>query len=248
MILAGDIGGTKTLLGLFDSGAPRPRPLVVRTFATLEFDSLPAMLSVFLTDASVKAETVHSACFGVAGPIVGDAAQLTNAAWRVDARQVAGALGFTRVRLLNDLQAMAWAVSVLHDAELHVLQKGEASGAGNIAVIAAGTGLGQALLHNVGGRLVPSPSEGGRADFAARTEREIALLRDLISRQGRAAVEDVVSGPGLVNIHRMTHGTTACAAAIDLGRADAPATISRAALEQRCRGCIDTLDVFVGAY
>jgi len=248
MILAGDIGGTKTLVGLFDPGAPRPRQLAVRTFATLEFDGLSAMLSVFLADASVKAATVESACFGVAGPIVGDAVQLTNAPWRVDAGQVAGTLGLKRVRLLNDLQAMAWAVSVLHESELHVLQKGEASGAGNIAVIAAGTGLGQALLHNVGGRLIPSPSEAGRADFAARTEREIALLRDLVSRNGHAAVEDVVSGPGLVNIHRITHGTTACAAAIDLGDAGAPAAISRAALEQRCRGCIDTLDLFVGAY
>jgi len=248
MILAGDIGGTKTLIGLFEPDMPRPRPLAVRAFATLEFGDLPSMLSIFVNDASPKGAVIESACFGVAGPIVGDTAQLTNVGWRVDARQVASAWGLKRVWLLNDLEAMACGVSVLHESEVHTLQKGEASGTGNIAVIAAGTGLGQALLHNVGGRLVPSPSEAGHADFAARTERDIALLRDLVARHGRAAVEDVVSGPGLANIHRMTHGAASCDAAIDLGQADAPAAISRAALDRRCRGCVDALELFVEAY
>ncbi len=248
MILAADIGGTKTLIGLFEPSTPRPRPLAVRTFATLEFGDLPSMLSIFVNGALPTGATIDSACFGVAGPIIGDTAELTNVARRVDVRQVATALGLKRVRLLNDLEALACGVSVLHASEVHTLQKGEASGTGNIAVIAAGTGLGQALLHNVGGRLIPSPSEAGRADFAARNEHEIALLRDLIARHGRAAVEDVVSGPGFVNIHRITHATAACTAAIDLGHPDAPAAISRAALDHTCRSCVETLNLFVSAY
>ena len=109
--------------------------------------------------------------------MIDDSAKLTNVPWRVDAR-AGGAAPSSRgaCRLLNDLQAMAYAVPVLRESEVHVLQEGEALRGGNIALIAAGTGLGEALLHNVDGRFVPSASEGGHADFAARTEREIALL------------------------------------------------------------------------
>jgi glucokinase len=114
-------------------------------------------------------------------------------------------------------------------------------------LIAAGTGLGVALLHNVDGRLIPSPSEGGHADFAARTERDITLLRDLTARFGRAEVEHVVSGPGLVNIHRVTHPAP-CAAAVDLADDGAPAQITKAALERKCAGCADALEMFVEAY
>jgi glucokinase len=249
MILAGDIGGTKTLLGLFEPSTPRPRPVSsVRTFGTLEFGDLASMLGVFLKDRPATGAVIDAACLGVAGPIIGDTARLTNVPLQVDAREVATALGVRRVRLLNDLEALAYGVSVLHESEVHTLQKGEASGTGNLAVIAAGTGLGQALLHNVNGRLIPSPSEAGRADFAARTEREIAILRDLIARQGHAATEDVVSGRGFVNIHRITHATAACTAAVDLSHPDAPAAISSAALDQRCRSCMETLDLFVSAY
>ena len=136
---------------------------------------------------------------------------------------------------------------VLRESETHVLQEGEAIRGGNIGLIAAGTGLGEALLHNVDGRFVPSASEAGHADFAARTEREIALTRDLTTRYGRADVEHVVSGRGLVNIHRVAH-TQPCAAGVDLDSADAPAAISAAALDRRCPGCVETLDMFVDAY
>jgi glucokinase len=118
---------------------------------------------------------------------------------------------------------------------------------GNIGLIAAGTGLGQALLHNIDGRFVPSASEAGHADFAARTEREIALTRDLVRRYGRADVEHVVSGRGLVNIHRVAHRES-CTAEVDLESPDAPGAISAAALERRCAGCVETLDMFVEAY
>ena len=142
---------------------------------------------------------------------------------------------------------MAYAVPVLQDAEVHVLQAGDARQGGNIALIAAGTGLGEALLHDIDGHLVPSASEGGHADFAARTEREIALLRNLTGRYGRADVEHVISGRGLVNIHRVVHNG-ACSAEVDLNDPDAPAHISTAALAGTCPGCVDTLELFVEAY
>ena len=247
MLLAGDIGGTKTLLGLFDARPARPRPLAVQSFVTLEYDDLGAMVRAFLAAEQVSAETMDSACFGVAGPVLDDTAELTNVPWKVDARRVANTVGIRRIWLLNDLQAMAYAVPVLQADELHALQKGEALRGGNIALIAAGTGLGEALLHNIDGRFVPSPSEGGHADFPARTEREIDLLRDLTARYDRAEVEHVVSGRGLINVHRTMHRQT-CAAAIDLDDVDAPAHITAAGLAGTCRLCADTLELFVGAY
>jgi glucokinase len=249
MILAGDIGGTKTLLGLFDAAPERPRPLLVRTFGTLDYTDLPAMIAVFMRDADARGVhgTIASACFGVAGPVADDTVKVTNVPWSVDGRRVAAAVGLQRVALLNDLEALAHAVPVLHESETHALQEGEALQGGNIALIAAGTGLGQALIHNIGGRFVPSASEAGHADFAARTEREIALLRDLTRRYGRADVEHVVSGRGLAHIHPVAHEQP-CAAAVDLDSPDAPAAISMAAMERRCPGCMETLDLFVDAY
>jgi glucokinase len=247
MILAGDIGGTKTQLGLFDSVPARPRPIAIRTFSTLDYPDLPSMIAAFLDGDDTRNASISTATFGVAGPVIGESAELTNVPWRVHAPQVATRFGMSRVRLLNDLQAMAYSIPVLREGEVHVLQEGEALRGGNIALIAAGTGLGEALLHNVDGRFVPSPSEGGHADFSARTEREIPLLRHLTARYGRADVEHVVSGRGLINIHRATH-STACAAGVDLDDPGAPAAISTAALEQRCAGCAETLDLFIEAY
>jgi len=252
MLLAGDIGGTKTLLGLFDAAPARPRPLMVRAFGTLDHPDLQTLIAEFLkTPDAGTARAAHggieTACFGVAGPVVDETVKVTNVPWFVDARRVASALGIARVSLLNDLEALAHAVPVLRESETHVLQEGEALRGGNIALIAAGTGLGQALLHNVDGRFLPSASEAGHADFAARTEREIALVRDLTARYGRADVEHVVSGRGLINIHRVAHQQP-CAAGVDLESADAAAKMSAAALERRCAGCVETLDMFVDAY
>src|SRR5471030_2354382 len=227
MLLAGDIGGTKTLLGLFDALPARPRPLLVRAFGTLDYADLQTMIAEFLKEpiegqARATHVAIESACFGVAGPVTDETVKVTNVPWLVNGRLVAAALGLQRVELLNDLEALAHAVPVLRESETHVLQEGEALRGGNIGLIAAGTGLGQALLHNIGGRFVPSASEAGHADFAARTEREIAITRDLTKRYGRADVEHVVSGRGLVNIHRVAH-LQPCAAAVDLESSDAPA-------------------------
>jgi glucokinase len=248
MILAGDIGGTKTLLGVFDAAPVRPRPAFVRSYGTLDFDELSVMIAEFFRDAETRPDAIDRACFGVAGPVMDEAAQLTNVPWRVDARRVAADFTFRGVSLLNDLEAMGYAVPVLRESEVHVLQEGEALRGGNIALIAAGTGLGQALIHNINGRFVPSASEGGHADFAARTEREIALVRDLTARYGRADVEHVISGRGFFNIHPVAHRDTPCLAGVDLGDLEAPAVISAAAMERRCPGCVETLDMFVEAY
>lgn len=246
MILAGDVGGTKTLLGFFDSSGPRPAPLVVREIPTLDYPDLLTLVESFAMNAG-RDHIPTRACFGVAGPVLGDTAELTNVPFRIDAQAISKALTIPRVRLLNDLEAMAYSVPVLDDTELHALQAGTRHAAGNMALIAAGTGLGQAVLHNVDGRFVPSPTEAGHADWAARTERDIEVLRALIQRFGRAEVEHVVSGRGLVNLHPVTHRGD-CLAIEDLDDANAAAAISKAALERRCRGCIEALDIFVAAY
>src|SRR4051794_17108269 len=228
MLLAGDIGGTKTLLDLFESAPARPRSVAVRAFGSLEYGDLLEIIREFMQGAGVERSQIEAACFGVAGPVIGEAAKPTNVPWTVDAREVSATFGLRTVRLLNDLEAMGYSVPALLDSEVHVLQQGEALPGGNMALIAAGTGLGEALLHNISGRFTPAASEGGHADFAARTEREIAMVRSLTARFGRVDVERVVSGRGLVNIHAVAH-TGLCAAGIDIDDPDAPANISTAA-------------------
>jgi glucokinase len=248
MILAGDVGGTKTLLGLFDSRVTRPDPIVVRSFTTIEYPDLSAVIAAFAADDQVRGAVVRWAAFGIAGPVLGNTAALTNVAFRIDATAIGRMFDIPSVRLLNDLQAMAYAVPLLVDSEVHVLQQVEGHPDGNLALIAAGTGLGEAVLQRVDGRLIPMPTEAGHADWAARSEREILVLRDLIERFGRAEVEHVLSGPGLVNLHRVTHQDGHCLAIDDDSDPGAPAAISTAALERRCHGCVEALDIFVAAY
>ncbi len=246
MLLAGDVGGTKTLLGLFSSGQSRPALVRAETFVTIEHDSLVHMIARFIEAA--EAGPIEAACFGVAGPVGDQRATLTNVPWAVAAVDIASAFSIRSVTLLNDLQAMAYSVPVLAPDEVAVLQQGRAVAGGNAALIAAGTGLGEALLHWVDGRFLPSPSEGGHADYSPRSEREVALMQMLTSIYGRAQWEHVLSGPGLVNIHRLTHprGCTVVDPAID--PAHAPSLISRAALDRRCAQCVEALEMFVEAY
>jgi glucokinase len=254
LLLAGDIGGTKTLVGLFERTAidgaghtARPLRKAARAYGTLDHQELADIIADFLDETGVPGGDVDTACFGVAGPVIDEAADLTNVPWRADARSVRSAFGFVSVRLLNDLEAMAYCVPVLDDSEVHVLQAGVAKQNGHMAIIAAGTGLGEALLHDVNGRWTATPTEAGHADFAARTDREMALVRDLTRRYGRADVEHVISGRGLINIHRVSH-RDACVAVTDLEDPGAAAAISAAALERRCAGCMETLDLFIEAY
>jgi len=255
MLLSGDIGGTKTLLGLFDPGQTRPRPLHVHEYVTLDYDGLQSILDAFLKGHGVEVGEIEAASFGVAGAITDQVAQLTNVPWRVDAAALMND-GFRRVRLLNDLEAMAYAVPVLEGDELAVLQEGTRIASGNIAVIAAGTGLGEGMLINVSGRLVPGQSEGGHADFAARTPRELEMVGALTPVLGRVSAEHILSGPGLVNVYRFTHDALdgaatprTCAAVGPVADvADLPAKITASALDGKCDRCVETLDLFVGAY
>ena len=251
MLLAADVGGTKSLVGLFRQAPDRPEQRVIREYTTLDFDSLDEILTTFLDETGTAG--VDAVCVGVAGPVSGLVARLTNVPWLADVSPMAERFPDRRVLLLNDLEAMAYSVAVLEPEELCVLQEGVAVPSGNAALIAAGTGLGEALLHNVDGRFVPSASEGGHADFSARTPRELALVHELTRTYGRVDVERVVSGPGLVNLFRFTHAATTLETACpvigpDFDAFELPAIITRTALGRRCEQCVEALEMFVEAY
>jgi glucokinase len=248
MLLAGDVGGTKTLLGLFLDSPGRPRLVDACAFATRDYPGLGEVIEAFLRAQPSPGPRLAGASFGVAGPIVNQVVRLTNVPWVVDASEVAARFAIPKVTLLNDLQAMAYSVPVLEPGEVAVVQEGRAVGTGNAALIAAGTGLGEALLHYVGGRFIPSPTEGGHADFAPRTADEMALLEHLVSRFGRADYERVISGPGLANIHLFTHPAGCAACDVGPGQAAPPSVVSAAALERRCPACVRALEIFVSVY
>ncbi|MEO5739306.1 MAG: glucokinase [Vicinamibacterales bacterium] len=248
MLLAGDVGGTKTFLGLFRRGVRRPDSIEARAYRTLDFPDLGALCLQFLRETSTSPADIEAASFGVAGPITGTRAQLTNVPWTVDLDTLRDEVPIPRAYLLNDLEALAWSVPVLMPDEIEVLHEGHADPDGSVALIAAGTGLGIALLPRVDGRLVPRASEGGHVDFAARNSEEQALANVLIKEHRRVDVECVVSGPGLANIHRILHPHQ-CAALTPMPSSDElPAAISRSALETACPLCLRTLECFVSAY
>jgi glucokinase len=264
MLLAGDIGGTKTRLGLFRPGAGRPEPVALDEFVTLEYDGLEFIIRKFLDAHGVSPRDLTATTVGVAGAITDQVADLTNVPWRVDASKIAHAVGLHHVHLLNDLEALAYAIPALEPDEVAVLQEGVRVSSGNMAVIAAGTGLGEAMLLNVDGRFVPGESEGGHADFAARTPRELEMVAALTRLFGRVEVEHVLSGPGLVNIYQFTHDafgaepyitpnsfmpSRLCGAVGQVADpADLPAQITRAAMARTCPQCVEVLDIFVSAY
>jgi glucokinase len=253
MLLAGDVGGTKTRLGLFARAPKRPTPVTTAEFTTLTYQSIEDMIEAFLDGAAREAarheaRRIEAVALGVAGVVSRDLARLTNVPWVVDAGAVRDRFRVRRITLLNDLQAMAYAVPVLGSDELAVLQKGEPQPEGNAAVIAAGTGLGEALLHNVGGRFIPSPTEGGHADFAPRTPREVAFFHELVRIYGRAEYEQVISGQGLANLARFTHPAKNCDDIRGVDPAELPPAVTAAALEGRCACCRDALDIFVSVY
>lgn len=247
MVLAGDVGGTKTLLGLFEPSARRPTSKATRSYETSAYSSFLEILDAFLRDVPPSGP-VRAAAFGVAGPVVHDRAKLTNIGWTIGSEEIRSHLDTPHVELMNDLAAMASSIEVLTPDELLVLQKGMPDEQASAAVIAAGTGMGQAFLHRRNGRLIPAASEGGHADFAARTDRELELVRMMRDRYGRVEVEQILSGPGLVNLHRFTHRGGECITEIDVESPDAPAAISKAGLGGRCQGCAEALRMFVNAY
>ena len=198
VVLAGDIGGTKTNLGLFVMGEGRPSPHAVESYPSLETPNLESIVKRFLSDHSAS---VSSACFGIAGPVVNGRCKTTNLPWEVSEARLAKAFQWERVRLVNDLTATAMAIPLLKRGELATLNNGRPQKGGNIALIAPGTGLGQGLVVFQKNKPLPVPSEGGHVDFAPTSEPEVELWRTLKKMFGHVSVERIVSGPGLGNIY-----------------------------------------------
>lgn len=245
-LLVADVGGTHTRLGFFVRGADRPSVLVTREYSTAQYGTFGHVLDAFLRE--VPPDALDAVAIGVAGPVVGQRAQLTNVPWVIDASHLRARLGISSVTLLNDLEAMAWSVQVLSHDELDTLQAGTPHEDGNAVVLAAGTGLGEAYLHRVNGEFHVMASEAGHADFAARTELELEFVRLLTRQVGRVSVEHVISGPGLVNLYRFTHrdGAPCEAGRVPSGPVVA-AAVTEAALAGRCPRCTTALDMFAAA-
>jgi glucokinase len=257
VFLAGDIGGTKTVLALCDAapppGATTPGALaftIVReqVYLCADYPSLEAVLAAFLPAGAPHGVT--AACFGVAGPVVDGAAQITNLPWRIEAAAITAQLGVP-VALLNDLQATALGALVLPAAAFAVLQPaaGPAPDA-TIAVIAPGTGLGESLLIHDGARYRALPSEGGHADFAPGTDEEIALLHHLRGRHGdHVSYERVLSGDGIGDLYGFVRAATGAPEpawlTAELGSGDRNAAISHVALAGRDPVCVRALEMFV---
>jgi len=249
MILAGDIGGTTTRLALCEETPGGPVPRVQADFPSPKYPGLEAILSEFLHE---RGGTVRAACFGVAGPVRQGRVETPNLSWVVDASSLAKQIGVPQVELLNDLEATAQGTLALRAEDLEVLQAGDPLPRGNRAVIAAGTGLGEAGLVHDGKSYRPLASEGGHADFAARDKLEVELMLHLTEVHGHVSYERVVSGPGLVALYRFLRdsgrGEEPEWLTRKLASEDAAAVISHAALENSSDLCVLALDRFASLY
>lgn len=248
MILAGDIGGTKTLLALYEDSPAVQSPIREANYPSRAFLSLEDILRQFLDEKPQHA--LRSACFAVAGPVIDGKCQTTNLAWELDTEQLAKTL-VTRVRLVNDLEGAAHGLRCLAADELEVLQSGHKH-PGNIALIAAGTGLGEAILVPIDERFHVIASEGGHTDFAPRTDQETALLSYLRKEYGHVSYERLLSGPGLHNIYRFLRDSGAASEPQwlqeRLATEDPSAVISQVALSAGHPLCTAALDLFVSIY
>lgn len=250
LLLAGDVGGTKTDLAVFSAAAGPRRPLVQRRYESAAYAGLPDMARAFLADAGLE---VCGACFDVAGVVIDGRTELTNLRWKLDQDSLAEALGVEAVWLLNDLAATAAAVPHLRPEDLHEIKDGQAAPGGTVAVLAPGTGLGEAFLTWDGSRYRPFPSEGAHAAFAPATEQEVELLRTLLRRFDHVSVERVASGIGIPNLYaflRDQEGMQESAAlAADLARDRDPtrhildAALARGGADPLARA---TLTLFLG--
>ncbi len=198
MLLAGDIGGTKTELAIYSADTGPREALATAAYPSAEYPSLEAIVREFLTTSP---HTVEAACFDVAGPVIAGQVKVTNLPWVVDASSMAAGLGLQAVWLLNDLEAIARAVPVLQPDDLSTLQAGTALPGGALAVVAPGTGLGEAYLTWDGTRYIAHPSEGGHADFAPVSTLQFGLLEYLAGRFDHVSVERVASGSGIPNLY-----------------------------------------------
>ncbi|PYS83029.1 MAG: glucokinase [Acidobacteria bacterium] len=252
MIIAGDIGGTKTNVALFEAeGQSLGRVVVQQSFPSGKYDSLEAILAEFV--GANKPGPLTRACFGVAGPVSGGRAETSNLAWHVRSDKLAETLGVGHVGLINDLEATAYGIEGLRPEQLYTLNEGDATRQGHRALIAAGTGLGMAGIFFDGQRYYPMASEGGHVDFAPRNEEEFRMLVYLRERLGgRVSYERVLSGMGLFNIYSFLRDTGYAEEpawlAEEIRSGDKTAAVSRAGLAGKSDLAAKALDMLVELY
>jgi glucokinase len=249
MILAGDIGGTKTNLALVREESGR---FILESLAGFPSKGRERFGEILREYLAAHPATITRAAFGIAGPVVKGRCEATNLPWIVDAAEIAERLRVPRVGLLNDLEATAYGVLRLKPQELLTLNPGTPRPQGTIAVIAAGTGLGEGGLVWTGDEYRTLPSEGGHADFAPRNDLEIELLRFLLQQHDRVSYERILSGPGLVQLYRFFRHRTGTPEPewlkAEMAGSDAAAAVSRAALEEKDGACSSALELFVSIY
>jgi glucokinase len=248
MILAGDVGGTKVHLALFDFTDGDLKHTRDQVFPAKQYAGLEEIVKEF-----VVSEKVTAACFGVPGPVRDGRLRLTNLPWTLDSRELARDLSIDYVFLINDLQANGYGIAELGPDQVYTLSEGDSSQVANRGLISAGTGLGEAFLVWDGRDYVPYPSEGGHSDYAPRNEDEIDLLRFLRQKyNGRISFERVVSGQGLTNIYEFLRDGKGLEEPLWLAermrQEDPNAVITESALKAKSQLCEKTLDMFVSAY
>ena len=252
MILAGDVGGTKVHLALYNFEAGRLIPVRDHKYPAGEFASLDDVVHDFLKDPAEKAQ-ITAACFGLPGPVRDGRLKLTNLPWSLDVRELQTSLGIEHIFLINDLEANGYGIPELAPASIVTLHQGDADAQGHQGLIAAGTGLGEALLIWDGKRHRPIPSEGGHCDFSARTDREIALLQYLRrTLNGRVSTERVVSGLGMGNIYAYLRDVEKLHEPAwlkhRLATEDPNAVIGTCAEDGTSSICFETMKIFAAAY
>jgi glucokinase len=250
MILAGDIGGTRTLLAAFNTEGSKLQRVVEKTYPSQEHGGLAEIVADFIKTEGIP---VHSACFGVAGPVRAGRSKISNLPWTIDSRELATQLKLDSVGLINDLEAYAYGVDALESKDLVTLRAGLDDAEGNRAVIAARTGLGVAGLYWDGFRHHPFACEGGHTDFAPRNELEVELFRYILKKHGHVSSERILSGPGIKNIYDFLRDTKKAGEPAWLKEQmdkthDAPALISQMAQEKKAPICEQTFSIFVSLY
>jgi glucokinase len=252
VILAGDIGGTKSNLALMEKNGDGFRLVFSHRYPSNDFTCFDDIIEDFLARGENFLSTsppgkIVAAGFGVAGPVIGRGVRITNLSWAIDGDALERQLGTRHVVLLNDLEATGYSLACLAPAELLTLNEGLPAPQGTQALIAAGTGLGEAILTWNGNRYVVMPSEGGHTDFAPRTEREIELLRYLKTLHRFVSFELIVSGRGFLTLHEFLDKSVRHSTFDQFGADSAP-EITRLGLEGACPVCVETLDLFVTLY
>src|ERR1700681_4157095 len=250
MILAGEIGATRTRLAAFETEGNRLQCVVEKNYVSQQHDGLPGILAHFIKTEGIP---VHSACLGVAGPVRAGRSKISNLPWVIDAREVAKQLKLNSVGLLNDLEAYAYGIDGLESKDFITLSEGAEEAEGNRAVISARTGLGIAGLFWDGFRHHPFPCEGGHADFAPKNDLEMELAQYLRKKYQHVSCERILSGPGIKNIYDFLRDAKKADEPDSLRQQisqakDPPALISQLALEGKSAICEQTLSIFVSVY